>query len=86
MMGLDRIPHYTGGELYHRVERVQPKAWGPGRDARGPLTELHLEMEARGVDLPIRLIMRPHEVDRLIAAVRKVRFAAWPHIPEGEGS
>lgn len=83
VMPLNRIPVKTGGELYRRVVHVQSSAWGPGDDFVGPLTELHIVMEVRGVDLPVILVLNPGELDRFVASLRLVRNAAWPHIPEG---
>jgi hypothetical protein len=82
-MALNRIPQNTGGEPYLGVSSIRVAAWGPGRDGRGPNTELHVEMTARGCPYPIVLAVTPAEADVFIANLRTIRSEAWPHIPPG---
>jgi hypothetical protein len=59
------------------VEEYSVNAWCPGRDGKGPMTQVHLMIKVGPGYFAMRL-KSPEELDRLIAALEEYRFMVWP--------
>ena len=52
--------------------------WGPGRDGKGPSTEVHLRLHMRGLGAVLGLRLKtPDAVDTLIAVLMRHRNSVW---------